>query len=203
MLALFAALLNIQLPIHAADHTASKAFLDGVSYQASKDGWSAYGQGFTLKMDGEVVFCVDPKTEVVSGGGYKESDFPSSQALKLSVIAYEGYYKNRNKSDVDYYKFAVNLMIWEEMGWTISASGFDYAGYKKKIQNAVDKHSTLPSFHRTDITLDIGESTTLTDINGVFNEFHLISSDGLTVTKNGNNLTITATADAKDKAKIK
>ena len=86
MLALFAALLNIQLPIHAADHTASKAFLDGVSYQASKDGWSAYGQGFTLKMDGEVVFCVDPKTEVVSGGGYKESDFPSSQALKLSVI---------------------------------------------------------------------------------------------------------------------
>lgn len=202
MLALFAALLNIQLPIHAADHTASKAFLDGVTYQASKDGWSAHGQGFTLKMDGEVVFCVDPKTEVVSGGGYKESEFTASKRLEMSIIAYEGYYKNRNKSDVDYYKFAVNLMIWEEMGWAISASGFDYAGYKKKIQNAINKHSTRPSFHNTDITLNVGESTTLTDTNSVFNEFHLVSSDGLTVSKNGNNLTITATANAAEDATI-
>lgn len=202
MLALFAALLNIQLPIHAADHTASKAFLDGVSYQASKDGWSAYGQGFTLKMDGEVVFCVDPKTEVVSGGGYKESEFTASKRLEMSIIAYEGYYKNRNKSDVDYYKFAVNLMIWEEMGWTISASGFDYAGYKKKIQNAINKHSIKPSFDLDSITLDIGESVTLTDKNGVFNEFHFVSSDGLDVKKDGDKLIITATEDAKDLSTI-
>ncbi|MFQ9725771.1 MAG: Cys-Gln thioester bond-forming surface protein [[Clostridium] innocuum] len=193
---------NMQLPIYAADHTATKTFIDGISYQVTKGSQSAWGQGFTLKMDGDVVFCIDPQAEVIPGGGYAENNFSSSLANELSVIAYEGYYKNRNKSDVTYYKFATNLMIWEKMGWSVTASGFDYSGYKSKIQKAVDSHSEKPSFDLDSITLNIGESITLTDTKGVFEEFHFVSSDGLKVKKDGNKLTITATEDAKDVSTI-
>ena len=149
-----------------------------------------------------MVFCIDPQAEVIAGGGYAESEFNASLRHELSVIAYEGYYKNRNKSDVTYYKFATNLMIWEKMGWSVTASGFDYSGYKSKIQKAVDSHSEKPSFDLDSITLNVGESITLTDTKGVFEEFHFVSYDGLKVKKDGNKLTITATEDAKDVSTI-
>ena len=203
ILTVLTVLTNMQLPIYAADHTATKTFIDGISYQVTKGSQSAWGQGFTLKMDGDVVFCIDPQAEVIAGGGYAESEFNASLRHELSVIAYEGYYKNRNKSDVTYYKFTTNLMIWEKMGWSVTASGFDYSGYKSKIQKAVDSHSIRPSFHREEITLNVGESITLTDTNGVFNEFNFIASDGLKVKKDGNKLTITATEESKDNSKVK
>ncbi|MCR0158705.1 head-tail adaptor protein [[Clostridium] innocuum] len=202
ILTVLTVLTNMQLPIYAADHTATKTFIDGISYQVTKGSQSAWGQGFTLKMDGDVVFCIDPQAEVIAGGGYAESEFNASLRHELSVIAYEGYYKNRNKSDVTYYKFATNLMIWEKMGWSVTASGFDYSGYKSKIQKAVDSHSEKPSFDLDSITLNVGESITLTDTKGVFEEFHFVSSDGLKVKKDGNKLTITATEDAKDVSTI-
>lgn len=124
ILTVLTVLTNMQLPIYATDHTATKTFIDGISYQVTKGSQSAWGQGFTLKMDGDVVFCIDPQAEVIAGGGYAESEFNASLRHELSVIAYEGYYKNRNKSDVTYYKFATNLMIWEKMGWSVTASGF-------------------------------------------------------------------------------
>lgn len=202
ILTVLTVLTNMQLPIYATDHTATKTFIDGISYQVTKGSQSAWGQGFTLKMDGDVVFCIDPQAEVIAGGGYAESEFNASLRHELSVIAYEGYYKNRNKSDVTYYKFATNLMIWEKMGWSVTASGFDYSGYKSKIQKAVDSHSEKPSFDLDSITLNVGESITLTDTKGVFEEFHFVSSDGLKVKKDGNKLTITATEDAKDVSTI-
>lgn len=202
-LAFVSVLCTIQFPIRSAGHTATKSFLDGINYQATKGAWTAYGQGFLLEMDKDAAFCVNPQTEVIDGGGYSESEFNSSLGRELSIIAYEGFYKNRNKSDVKNYRFATNLMIWERMGWNVTASGFDYAKYKTAIQKSIDKHSTKPSFHNNNITLNVGESITLTDENSVFNEFHFVSSDGLQVEKKGNKLIITATANAKENAKIK
>ena len=59
-LAFVSALCTIQFPIHSAGHTATKSFLDGISYQATKGAWTAYGQGFLLEMDRDAAFCVDP-----------------------------------------------------------------------------------------------------------------------------------------------
>ena len=68
ILTVLTVLTNMQLPIYAADHTATKTFIDGISYQVTKGSQSAWGQGFTLKMDGDVVFCIDPQAEVIAGG---------------------------------------------------------------------------------------------------------------------------------------
>lgn len=190
--------------ILATAHNVSKSFMDGISYQAKKGAYTAWGQGFTLKVDGDTAFCVDPKTEITVGAGYEESDFPAKQRTTLSVIAYEGSFRHRNDGDSKNWQFATQLMIWEEMGWSItSASGINYSSYKKSIQSSVNNHRMRPSFHgKNDITLTVGEHITLTDTNKVFHNFHVVSSDGLTVKQNGDKLTITATQNASDNSTV-
>lgn len=198
---LFSLVLNVQLPVRAA--TASKHFLNNISYSVMKNGITAYGPGFTLTMDNEVVFCVDPMTEVNAGNGYSEEYFSHGLAKDMSVIVYEGYYKHRNNSDADYWRFAANMMIWEKMGWTTKeVTGFHYEGYKSQIETAIVQHNERPSFHNTNITINSGESVTLTDTNNVLQEFTFQSSGGLLVSKNGNQLTINATNESNDKEKV-
>ena len=199
----FMSLTNMTLPIRAAENSLTKHFYNDINYQMSKGGYTAWGAGFNLAMNGKHVFCVDPTMDAVSGSGYTSSDFSHAKRSEMSIISYEGYYKHRNDSDIKNWNMATQLMIWETMGWSVtSVTGFDYASYKTNIQNAVNKHSTRPSFNGDEITIKVGESITLNDTNGVFNEFHLVSDDGLIVSKNGNSLTITGTVNAKDVSTI-
>ena len=199
----FMSLTNMTLPTRAAENSLTKHFYNDINYQMSKGGYTAWGAGFNLAMNGKHVFCVDPTMDAVSGSGYTSSDFSHAKRSEMSIISYEGYYKHRNDSDIKNWNMATQLMIWEAMGWSVtSVTGFDYASYKTNIQNAINKHSTRPSFNGDEITIKVGESITLNDTNGVFNEFHLVSDDGLIVSKNGNSLTITGTVNAKDVSTI-
>lgn len=203
-MAVFLPMSGMNLPTHAAENSLTKHFYSDINYQMSKsDGSVAWGAGFTLTMNGKHVFCVDPTTDAESGSGFTASDFSHAKRDEMSIISYEGYYKHRNDSDLKYWNMASQLMIWETMGWTVtSVTGFNYASYKTSIQNAVNRHSVRPSFNGNKITLKVGESITLNDTNGVFNEFHLVSDDGLIVSKSGNSLTITGTINAKDESTI-
>lgn len=194
-------IVNIQVPVRAA--TAAKHFLNNITYKVLKNGITAYGPGFTLNMDGDVVFCVDPMTEVNEGEGYSSADFSHTLRKEMSVIAYEGYYKHRNSADVDYWKFATNLMIWEKMGWTIKeVNGFNYNSYKMQVENAIREHDERPSFHNSNITINVGESITLTDTKNLLQEFTFKSSGGLLVSSNQNQLTIYATNESNESEKV-
>ena len=73
---------------------------------------------------------------------------------------------------------------------------------ENQIMDDVNDYYTKPSFDSNSYTLDIGESITLTDTKGILSKYNVKSSDGLSVTKSGNKLTITATASAKDNSEI-
>ena len=162
-MAVFMSLSGVNIPTHAADNSLTKQFYNDINYQMSKGGYTAWGAGFNLAMNGKHVFCVDPTMDAVSGSGYTSSDFSHAQANKMSIISYEGYYKHRNDSDIKNWNMATQLMIWETMGWSVtSVTGFDYASYKTNIQNAINKHSTRPSFNGDEITIKVGESITTT-----------------------------------------
>lgn len=107
-----------------------------------------------------------------------------------------------NKTD-DY--VATQFMIWEATGMRSESTSFsNYTTKKAEINARIKLFDKTPSFDRTPITLKVGETITLNDTNGVFNHYDWTSnSNGLTVAKNGNNLTITANSSAPENAQVK
>lgn len=161
--------------------------------------WSVMGY---IYIDGEIAFCIEPEQFTSTGASYTATEFTAQQKYQLELISYVGW-ELSDKTDEDY--TATQFMIWELLGNTIESTSFsDYSAKKKEIQNKIDKlFYSFPSFRNKTVELDIGESITLTDTNGVFSNYSLDSkSTGITVSKSGNKLTITATKNAPENAKV-
>ncbi len=161
--------------------------------------WSVMGY---IYVDGELAFCIEPEQFISEGANYTVSKFSIATLQNLERIAYVGW-ELSDKTDEDY--TVTQFMIWEALGNTIESTSFsDYSAKKKEITNKVNSlFGKFPSFRNETIELDVGESITLTDTNGVFSYYSLDSkSTGITVSKSGNKLTITANATAPENAKV-
>ena len=162
--------------------------------------WSEYTD--RVYADGEIAFCVQPGVLVQPGSTYTVSRFSHDQKVMMERIAYVGWHLS-DKTDEDY--LATQYMIWELLGTTINSTSLSgYAQKKAEIRNRTNRlFGTLPSFWGQTITLDVGESVTLNDANGVFQYYHLNEkSSGITVKKSGNQLTLTASASAPASASV-
>ncbi|HJB05514.1 MAG TPA: Cys-Gln thioester bond-forming surface protein, partial [Candidatus Merdibacter merdigallinarum] len=147
-------------------------------------------------------FCVEPEQFVNSGNSYTKDDLTWNQKLMLERIAYVGWVLS-DQTDNDY--ATTQFMIWEALGSTINSHSLSgYETKKQEIRNKVNKlFGTFPSFRNQTVELDVGESITLTDTNGVFQYYNQGSkSSGINVKKSGNKLTITATKDASADASV-
>ena len=196
----------IPIGTKAADnHTIASGYYSGYSYQFTmSNGFPAYGQGFWLTVDGGVGFCVDIRTQFESGTGYTENEFTHANKRTMSLIAYYGWDKHSSAPDAVNWRLATQYMIYEAMGHTpVSITGFDYPTYKAQIQNAINRHGLVPSFNNGSYEVNVNESITLTDTNGVLSEFAEVSSqNGVNVVRNGNSITLTPTDSAPDEVML-
>ena len=53
----FMSLTNMTLPTRAAENSLTKHFYNDINYQMSKGGYTAWGAGFNLAMNGKHVLC--------------------------------------------------------------------------------------------------------------------------------------------------
>ena len=197
---------NISMPqtIKAASPEVKLAKKIAYSFQVTdKDGhmvWAAETEH--IYADGEVAFCVQPGQLVNEGANYKKSEFNYAKKRDIEHIAYIGWQLS-DKTDEDY--LATQFMIWEALGATINSTSYTgYIAKKADIQKKIDLlFDTYPSFNGADETIKVGQSITLTDTNGVFSYYSQTSkSEGITVSKSGNKLTITASNDAPENATV-
>lgn len=116
-------------------------------------------------------------------------------------------------------EFYCQLLIWETInsfgGSFVGASsvsipstvgGMDnvasqstYNAFKKAVLAKVDQFYTTPSIDGQTVTLKMGETVTLTDTTGAlanYDDTPVVNSSGVTVTKSGNKVTITATSSS-------
>ena len=195
----FMAISNMSLPAHAEeDIKIGKQIL--YSYKGYNPDGSvedAYGD-FVAKIfvNGKIAFCVQPQKELIIDANFTKSNYSTPQRELMEQIAYAGWHMSENKTDDDY--AATQFMIWEAMGFKFTSNSFaGYAAKKAEILKRLEQFVELPSFDKTSLTLNVGESKTITDTNGVFENYYFTSkSDGLSVKKSGNKLTITAGANA-------
>ena len=161
------------------------------------------------------VFCAEHGVDFKTGSTYNGQYYtPTDPTIKKACkIAYFGWYKENGGYVVDggilddswarevrqNYVFTQQY-IWETLGQS-NATFIDsniqskYVNFKNNINNQINNMQTRPSFDGTTVTIDAGDSTTLTDSNGVLADYCSIDNTKDNVrfqhTKGENTLTIT------------
>lgn len=160
----------------------------------------------------KTVFCaehdVDFATNVAYNGEYYT---PTNSALKKACkIAYVGWYSkygdyvvnggmsNQAKKDYTY----TQQYIWQTLGqsnasFTNSTYQAEYEDYKREIDNTISNIEKRPSFDGSTITIQAGESKTITDEYGVFSKYESVNKtqDGITFTHNKGDNSLTISVD--------
>ncbi|MFN6834437.1 MSCRAMM family protein, partial [Enterococcus hirae] len=166
-------------------------------------GW--YGK----RVNNEIAMCIEQgvAVNVGSNGGYTAVLQDTELMKRISLIKYygiilPGYTLQR--------EIMTQILTWEQQGITPTSitgefSMADYQSFKSNVMANVNKFYTKPSFNGQTVTLKVGESITLTDINRSFSNYlstPLANSAGVIVNKSGNQLKISATDKANQSGKI-
>lgn len=169
------------------------------SFRVDLNGYWAEGQMPVLKMDEIVVFCIEPGVAAQVGEGYNPMDLPLNISTEMTKIGAIGY--NPNPTHERY--VTAQGYIWELMGASFSTSYDGYDSMKVQIDTDISNYFVKPSFSDQTVTVKVGEPITLTDTNNVLPEFvEDVSVGGLNLSKNGNQLTISASVNSADQARV-
>lgn len=155
------------------------------------------------------VFCAEHGIDFKTGASYNGVYYTptNSNIRKACKVAYLGWYKNNGGYTVDGGILASDMKwvkwdyvftqqyIWEILGQSnatfIKADEQQgYIDFKNRINNEIADIEKRPSFNGTTITIQAGESKTITDSNGVLAEYGTIdkTKDGVRfVHQNGSN----------------
>lgn len=190
---------------------------DGVLQVDTSVGWflggSSYGQEGHMTINGKTGYCLERQKSYYSGMSYTDlgNDFSSvgfsyEQASRISLIAY--FAEQRAKTNIDWIAVGQSL-IWAEQGegrgYVLSPSFPDYPSLQSamnQLSKDVEDYYVRPSFHNSDITIKVGETVRLSDTNEVLGTYNVISTGGLDVYIEGNDLVITGTISANDSSSI-
>ncbi len=155
------------------------------------------------------VFCAEHGIDFKTGASYNGVYYTptNSNIRKACKVAYLGWYKNNGgytvdggilASDMKWVKWEyvfTQQYIWEILGQSnatfIKADEQQgYIDFKNRINNEIADIEKRPSFNGSTITIQAGESKTITDSNGVLAEYGTIdkTKDGIRfVHQNGSN----------------
>ena len=211
----------------------SSVSADTISVQKSTDDWSngmmyfkkdgvdSWTDYVLLKLNGRVVFCLDPWTEAIEGADYDynnskytkdvtnlgKDNVPVDEATfrRLELIAYYGYYGSSGKRD--WRAVMTQALIWNELGYqptkfTGDLTMTDFENFKAEVMEKVNNHQAFTSWNGSTQQIQKGQTIELTDENNVIQKLSIPSTqDGYTFSLNGNVLSITATQDAPKESK--
>ena len=156
------------------------------------------------RVDGQTAFCIEPG--VPEGNPMYEANWDStglSNDIKERVllIGYYGYtYPGHQTLQ---YRAATQGMIWATIlgnnttvkfnsaRWS-AGTPYDVSAEMAEIERLIANHYVKPSFNGQTHTLQVGQTITLTDTNGVLGNYS-VSVSGANYNVSGNNLTITPT----------
>ena len=193
----------------------SDAWGNGMMY-FSKDGVPSWTNYVVLRLNGRVVFCLDPWTLAVHGADYDYNESKYTQSVtnlgkanapvdeekfrKLELIAYYGYYGSSDTRD--WRAVMTQALIWEELGYTPERftgdlTMTDYENFKSEVLEKVNNHKAYTSWNGEVKQIQRGQTVELTDDNNVIQKLSIPSTqDGYTFSLTGNVLSITATNEA-------
>ena len=168
-----------------------------------------------LHVNGQVAFCVEPGKSVTTVEGYTKTSpkFSTAHWNELIYISNAGYNSSKNtKADFA----ATQAYMWQVIrSWDGHSIDLDLdtniPSYKSKVSAIKSEVTTLknlasknPSFAGKTYNVTVGTPITVTDSNSLLSRYTVSSkSTGISVSKSGNKLTISAAENAPEDAVVK
>ena len=222
LILLFITLYCVLQPVLAASGTKKYAAGQFASYMFTTDNSNTpYGVVMRKLVDlntneSKTVFCAEHGLDIITGVIHTGTYYtPTDETVKSACkVAYFGWYSKygsyvinggmttEEKKDYVY----TQQFIWEVLGqstatFTNSTYQSEYEAFKNEINNKIANMKIKPSFSDSTITLDVGETTTLTDNNGVLADYSSVDKtiNGIRFVHNKgeNTLTITVNSDCE------
>jgi hypothetical protein len=168
-----------------------------------------YAERYTL--NGVTAYCMEVGVSIdtntySSTNDWNVTGLSTDVKNYIRLVAYYGYeYQGHNTMK---YYMAAQEIIWEKIsgrsiywvqGTSASSPEVDVSVEKNNILNLVNAHTKVPSFDEKTIEVNVGESKTITDTNGVLSNYQIYHSDLKNVSINGNSMTITGADSRSDK----
>ncbi len=155
-------------------------------------------------MDGHQVYCAQCGTEIWGRGYTRETYYDDT------VRGAYRYYAEKVLNGSWEARRAVQFLFWETLeNKAVSCENGVVQGLMNEMREAGKNWQTKPSFDGQTIEVNIGETVTLNDANGILGDTYngfsgtISSSNGIDVQKDGNTLKITCTsAEAADESNI-
>lgn len=151
------------------------------------------------------IFCIEPGVPIDNEftPGYEKNPLPNmSEKAKLVSVLWK-----KAGNDFDTHIIA-QRMIWQEFnGYTLHSikrsdgSSVNIAAIETKINQAIADYQKKPSFHNSVVKTTLGQTTTVTDTNGLnLSEFDEVveNTANIDYRVNGNQLVITPNANSKE-----
>lgn len=184
-------------------------WMDNIYFTKFKDGVQRSERARLLRRssDGQFVYCIQPGVNLIENHlmpGYDSnqsamSGMTEENWTRIKRLAYYGYgYEGRTE---DKWYAITQYLIWKThtLGWdsyfTDSFKGNIIYPFQEEINqlNAdVNSHMVRPSFHNKTYDINVGQTLTLNDLNGVLSKYDIVSTGGATINKNGNSISITS-----------
>lgn len=212
----FTGSINVKAEKYTGQAIWPSEFVDNVYIKKIRaDGYGKYQQGRFIRRseDNKFVYCLQPFVEIDNNYVYNvaRSDYAAilniseEQWQKIALYAYYGYGYNEEGYNHSAHKWypITQVLIWRaveptsDIYFTNTLNGTRndslFASEIAELEALVQEHSTKPNIKTTSDTLNLGQSYTFTDENGVLSSFTVNGSENVQVSKNGNELTITPT----------
>ena len=154
-----------------------------------------------LRSDNNYVYCIDPFNPKIKGNyegyiGYNELfGLSKDQINRMNLLSFYGYGYS-NHTDIKWYGIT-QYLIWQTLGlddiyYTDTSYGnriIQYTDELNELNTLVNNHFITPKFDNIN-NYSIKEEYTLTDSNNVLDLYDIDYSGNISISKNGNKLTI-------------
>ena len=202
--------LNIPSVNAASDHLYVD-YSDGFTFAEEWNGrWISTPQNLIRRAsDNSLVYCIQAHVVLADGASVVSSTDMNQLASrinrspeaidKVKLIAYYGYGYG-NHTSIEWY-MATQVAIWSvtdpEVYPTVARGDLTrtdrFDAKVNEIMNLVNNHTTHPSFDRQTVTMNVGDTITLKDTNGVLNNYYnSVQNENFSATISGNDLILTA-----------
>ncbi|MBQ7889952.1 MAG: Cys-Gln thioester bond-forming surface protein [Erysipelotrichaceae bacterium] len=153
-----------------------------------------------MKINGELAYCIEPNVYAATGQEYtvdwgKISEKQKQQLFRITNVGYGNF-----GHDGDEWFIATQLAIWRALGithlsaQTMDKEPWDVSSEIAEIEWMANNFEKSASFSGQTLKMDLGIPKTITDTNGVLSQFEVNSVQGVEITQNQNQLTLTITS---------
>ena len=150
-------------------------------------------------IDGKPAFCIDPTADFLDNRNYTQF-VADNNSDWWNINAYMVFGDDSSDKNHGY----LQLMIWEQLGWTVTGVGSpgsieEYRNYRTAVQSTIENFKTKASFHGETFEVRKGQTITPIDRNGVINKMgldpHYSAPAGIQLAGGKNPISITVPAN--------